>query len=162
MHVMPPTTQNTAGGSRRRRGLLASLAVTTLAVGVLAAAPAQAEPITVDILGINDFHGRLEADTGTNTTIAGAAVLAGKVDELRAKNANTLFVSSGDNVGASTFTSFIQDDKPTLDALNAMKLDVSAPGQPRVRPGPGRLRRPHRAGQHVRLHQREHLQHRDR
>ncbi|MCX7523008.1 ExeM/NucH family extracellular endonuclease [Microbacterium sp. STN6] len=81
-------------------------------------------PIAIDVLSINDFHGRLEAGGASG----GAAVLAGAVDQYRAANPNTLFVSAGDNIGASTFTSFIQQDKPTLDALNAMKLDASALG----------------------------------
>lgn len=80
--------------------------------------------VEIDLLGINDFHGRLEADGVT----AGAAVLAGAVDAYRAQNANTLFVSAGDNIGASTFTSFVDEDQPTLDALDAMELDVSAIG----------------------------------
>lgn len=81
-------------------------------------------PVAIDLLAINDFHGRLEASGASG----GAAVLAGAVDQFRAKNPNTVFVSGGDNIGASTFTSFIQKDKPTLDALNAMKLDVSSLG----------------------------------
>ncbi|MEO6943078.1 MAG: ExeM/NucH family extracellular endonuclease [Lacisediminihabitans sp.] len=81
-------------------------------------------PVNIDIMTINDFHGRLEA----SKPAAGAAVLGGMVDAYRAANPNTLFVSAGDNVGASTFTSFIQDDQPTLDALNAIGLDVSALG----------------------------------
>jgi 5'-nucleotidase len=81
-------------------------------------------PVSIDLLAINDFHGRLEP----SATSGGAAVLAGAVNQLRAKNPNTVFVSAGDNIGASTFTSFIQKDKPTLDALNAMKLDVSSLG----------------------------------
>ncbi len=80
--------------------------------------------VEIDLLGINDFHGRLEADGVT----AGAAVLAGAVDAYRADNASTLFVSAGDNIGASTFTSFVDEDQPTLDALDAMGLDVSAIG----------------------------------
>lgn len=80
---------------------------------------------TIQLLGINDFHGRLEA----NGTSAGAAVLAGAVDELSGKKKdNTLFVSAGDNIGASTFTSFSQQDTPTIDALRAGGLDVSAVG----------------------------------
>ncbi|ARC58118.1 Endonuclease YhcR [Frondihabitans sp. 762G35] len=82
------------------------------------------KPIGIDVVGINDFHGRLSE----SSPAAGAAVLGGMVDSYRKANPDTLFVSSGDNIGASTFTSFIQDDKPTLDALNAMKLDVSALG----------------------------------
>ncbi len=88
---------------------------------------ADAGPVTVDVLTINDFHGRLEAGTGTSA-VGGAAVLGGLVKQVEAENPNTLFVSSGDMVGASTFTSFIQQDKPTVDALNAMGLDVSALG----------------------------------
>ncbi len=81
--------------------------------------------VTIDLLGINDFHGRLEAD-GTNA--AGAAVLAGAVTTFKSTHPNTVFVSAGDNIGASTFTSFIQQDTPTLDALNAAGLQVSALG----------------------------------
>jgi 5'-nucleotidase len=85
---------------------------------------ADAAPVTIDLVGINDFHGRLEA----SSPAAGAAVLAGAVDSYRAANPNTLFVSAGDNIGASTFTSFIQQDVPTIDALNEMGLDASALG----------------------------------
>jgi len=81
-------------------------------------------PVDIDILSINDFHGRLEAAP----PIAGAAVLAGMVDAYRAANPNTVFVGAGDLIGASTFTSFIQNDEPTIDALNEMGLDASAFG----------------------------------
>ena len=91
---------------------------------ILVGIAAEAPPVTIDILGINDFHGRLEA----SPPAAGAAVLAGAVESYRAANPNTLFVSAGDNIGASTFTSFIQQDVPTIDALNAMGLDASAFG----------------------------------
>jgi 5'-nucleotidase len=108
--------------------LAAVTAATTLALGLTLAtsdiAAAAPSPVDIDILSINDFHGRLEA----SGTTAGAAVLAGAVDSFRTANPNTLFVSAGDNIGASTFTSFIQKDQPTIDALNAMKLDVSSVG----------------------------------
>lgn len=90
-----------------------------------AASAADGDPVTIDLYGINDFHGRIEAGS---SGVAGAAVLAGAIDQFRTANPNTLFVSAGDNVGASTFTSFIQHDDPTLDALNAAGLDVSALG----------------------------------
>ena len=38
------------------------------------------------------------------------------------------FAAAGDLIGASTFESFIQHDKPTIDALNAAGLEVSAVG----------------------------------
>ncbi len=59
---------------------------------------------------------------------AGAAVLAGAVKELRRENPKTVFAAAGDLIGASTFESFIQDDKPTIDALNEAGLEVSAVG----------------------------------
>ena len=80
--------------------------------------------VNVDILSVNDFHGRIEADRES----AGAAVFSCAVDSFRQQNPNTLFVSAGDNIGASTFTSFVADDEPTMDVLNAMALDVSALG----------------------------------
>ncbi|MFC4855303.1 ExeM/NucH family extracellular endonuclease [Actinophytocola glycyrrhizae] len=82
-------------------------------------------PVDLQILGINDFHGRLEPPSAG---VGGAAQLAGLVDQLREENPNTLFLSAGDNIGASTFVSAIDDDNPTLDALNLMGLDAAAVG----------------------------------
>ena len=50
------------------------------------------------------------------------------MEELKEENPNTLFVSAGDNIGASTFTSFSQQDTPTIDALGAAGLDASVVG----------------------------------
>ncbi|MFE6735711.1 ExeM/NucH family extracellular endonuclease [Microbacterium sp. NPDC057650] len=91
-----------------------------IVVGVSATQP----PISIDIATINDFHGRIEADGAAG----GAAVLAGAIKQVRDANPNTVFAAAGDLVGASTFTSFILDDNPTIDALNAAGLDVSATG----------------------------------
>ncbi len=87
--------------------------------------PAPPAPVDVQILGTNDFHGRLLAD-GANA--AGAAVLSGAVKQLRAQNPHTVFAAAGDLIGASTFESFIQNDEPTIAALNEAGLEVSAAG----------------------------------
>lgn len=79
----------------------------------------------IQVVGTNDFHGRILPSGGDS---AGAEVLSGALDELRADNPNTVFVAAGDLVGASTFESFIQNDQPTIDALNAAGLEVSAAG----------------------------------
>src|SRR5699024_10205498 len=86
--------------------------------------PGDGGEVDLDILSINDFPGRIEAGGDS----AGAAVLACAVEGFEEENPNTLFVSAGDNIGASTFTSFVADDEPTMDVLNAMDLDVSALG----------------------------------
>ncbi|HET9419949.1 MAG TPA: 5'-nucleotidase C-terminal domain-containing protein [Nocardioides sp.] len=87
-------------------------------------------PQQIQILATNDFHGRLVNEGAVNgtTSPAGAAVLSGAVKQLRAENPNTAFVAAGDLIGASTFESFIQQDVPTIEALNEAGLDVSAVG----------------------------------
>lgn len=118
----------TQGGRRRFLAAAAFVAVTAgTATSVAGSTPTQAQeaPITIQVLGTNDFHGRLRAD-GSNA--AGAAVLAGAVQQLRTAVPNTVFAAAGDLIGASTFESFIQRDKPTIDALNAAGLEVSAVG----------------------------------
>ena len=88
------------------------------------------DPIAkMQVLGINDFHGRLDpppADAAVQTSVAGR--LGGVVDQLRGELPNTAFVSAGDNIGASPFLSAVAQDNPTLDVLNTMGLDVSAVG----------------------------------
>ena len=76
------------------------------------------------MLGINDYHGRVKRDGAES----GAAVLAGAVKQLRNQNPDAVFAAAGDLIGASTFDSFIQNDEPTIDALNEARLKVSAVG----------------------------------
>ena len=98
-----------------------------VAAGLLpAAAPAMADSRDVTVIGINDFHGRLLPNASTGE--AGAAVMVGKIQALRATNPNMVFAAAGDLIGASTFESFVAQDKPTIDVFNAAGLDVSAAG----------------------------------
>ncbi|WP_082227275.1 bifunctional metallophosphatase/5'-nucleotidase [Demequina rhizosphaerae] len=101
----------------------AGLLAVALAVPAQAAEEGQTE---IQILGINDFHGRILPDAFGGS--AGAASLATAVDTLEDVYPNTVFAAAGDLIGASTFESFIAHDKPTIDVLNAMGLDVSAVG----------------------------------
>lgn len=109
------------------RSVALAAAISAAALAVFAN-PAQAEEgdTTIQILGINDFHGRLLPDA-TNGG-AGGASLVGAVEALSATHPNTVFAAAGDLIGASTFESFIQQDKPTIDVLNEAGLDVSAVG----------------------------------
>ncbi|RBP68189.1 2',3'-cyclic-nucleotide 2'-phosphodiesterase (5'-nucleotidase family) [Brevibacterium sanguinis] len=88
--------------------------------------PALAEPGTrVQLLGLTDFHGRI-VEAGTQ--------VASVVEEQRADflaeegAAGTALLSTGDNIGASTYVSSSQQDTPTLDVLNALGLQASAVG----------------------------------
>jgi predicted extracellular nuclease/2',3'-cyclic-nucleotide 2'-phosphodiesterase (5'-nucleotidase family) len=80
--------------------------------------------VDIDLVTVNDFHGRIEQATPSG----GIAALSSAVKQVRAENPNTVFAAAGDMIGASTFTSFIQQDNPTIDALNAAGLDVSSVG----------------------------------
>ena len=114
--------------SPRAAGRTAAVVSLALAIAPLSTGPAaaQAAPVELQIVGINDFHGHLDPGTGTAPSVAG--VLGGAVAALRAENPNTVFVSAGDNIGASPFISSSQRDEPTIDALNEMGLAVSAVG----------------------------------
>ncbi|ROP61018.1 bifunctional UDP-sugar hydrolase/5'-nucleotidase [Curtobacterium sp. ZW137] len=121
----------------RRRRLVSGAALATagvlVALSVPSAALAAEGDTTIDIYDVNDFHGRIAQSLSTpaprDGDAAGAAVLAGALEQLRGEDTSTsAFVSAGDNIGASTFESFIQQDQPTIDVLNAMDLSVSAIG----------------------------------
>lgn len=106
---------------------LVASTVLLVAAGVLpAATPALADSRDVTVVGINDFHGRLLPSASTGE--AGGAVMVGKINELRAANPHLVFAAAGDLIGASTFESFVQQDKPTIDLFNEAGLDVSAAG----------------------------------
>ena len=100
-----------------------------IVVGLDTDPAAPAGPVHLQLLSVNDFHGRLESPaTVDGQPVGGAAQLAGLVDQLRATNPNTLFVSGGDNIGASTFISAIDADNPTLDVLNEIGVAASTVG----------------------------------
>lgn len=111
--------------SARRRGSVALtvaglLAAPTAVVG-LTTAPANAAEVTINLLAINDFHGRM--NLGSDNTVK----FAGTVAQLETPG-NTMIVGAGDMIGATDFESGIQDDNPTIDVLNAIGLDASAVG----------------------------------
>jgi 5'-nucleotidase len=125
---------------RARRGLraltaAAGLGLVAAPLALITPAAHAAGPVEVNILGINDFHGRIKS----NGVEAGAAVLAGAVDQIRTAHPNTVFAAAGDLIGASTFESFIAHDKPTIDALNASGLEVSSVGNHEFDQGYGDL-----------------------
>ncbi|GAA2027589.1 hypothetical protein GCM10009720_04140 [Yaniella flava] len=75
---------------------------------------------TLTLLNINDFHGRVDHQVGMS--------LAATVEAERAENENNLFLSAGDDIGASLFVSSVQQDEPTIDYLNTLGLEASALG----------------------------------
>ncbi len=116
---------------------------------LLAAVPAQAQqpiapppaPVELTILAINDFHGNLRPPDGgiaiadpaggprkIRIAAGGAERLATLVQDLRASRRNSVFVAAGDLIGASPLLSALFRDEPTVEALSAMGLELSAVG----------------------------------
>jgi len=107
-----------------RRGTLLAAAAALVAAPlsvVPAASAAPEDQVKLTFLGINDFHGRIDANT---------VKFAGTVEQLRAAAGedSTVFVAAGDNIGGSLFASAVDQDNPTIDVLKALQLDNSAVG----------------------------------
>jgi 5'-nucleotidase len=84
-----------------------------------------AEPVELQILGINDFHGNLEAP---HPDIGGAAWLTAHLRNAEATAPHTAIVSAGDLVGASPLISSLFHDEPAIEAANLWGLDFAATG----------------------------------
>ncbi|MBA2417112.1 MAG: bifunctional metallophosphatase/5'-nucleotidase [Geodermatophilaceae bacterium] len=134
-----------------RRIPLTLAAVTGLLIAV-PLIPATAAPgdIDVQLLAVNDFHGRIEVQSGgdgelitdpgpdgeygtdddVSELVGGAANLATTLDQQAADfgSANSFFVGAGDLISASTFTSSVFLDEPTIEVLNALGMDYSSVG----------------------------------
>ena len=113
--------------------------------------------MSVQILGLNDYHGQLEAvepgrQLGRPDRLAdrhrhrtrrprrrvparrpaspagGTEYLATHVANLKATNPNTVFVSAGDLIGATPLLSALFHDEPSVEAFNIMGLDYNGVG----------------------------------
>ena len=87
--------------------------------------PLPAGTTPINILNINDFHGRIDTNgTGALGKNFACTLLTQKADLA----SNVLILGAGDLIGATPFTSAVQQDKPTIEYLNALGLDTSAVG----------------------------------
>ena len=138
---------------------LAALAALAIAVPAAQAAkpPKPSKDVSVQLLGINDFHGNLEPPTGSGGVITevaggtavpagGAVYLANQLRTLRQQNPNSLTVSAGDLIGASPLLSALFHDEPTIQAFNEMGLDLNAVGNHEFDEGVMELLRMQRGG----------------
>lgn len=97
---------------------------------------------SVQILGINDFHGQLDTSYIVNGKNAGgAAYLAAYIKKFRQKNKNTLLVHAGDAVGASSPVSALFEDQPTVEFLNLMHFNAGTLGNHEFDDGVHEMRR---------------------
>ncbi len=145
---------------RRRTPILVGLIVLLAALVVLAApAAAKKKPkpdppgqlVELQLLGINDYHGHLERVTpGTvdGAPAGGSEYLSAKLNELRQGKKYSLTVAAGDLIGGSPAFSGLFHDEPSVESLNAMKLDVSSVGNHEFDEGVTELLRMQNGGCH--------------
>jgi 5'-nucleotidase len=124
-------------------------------------AMAQAAPVEVRILAINDFHGYLQPPTGgirvtdpddktkkIAVPAGGAEHMATLVKQLREGAKNNIFVAAGDLIGASPFLSAMFHDEPTIESLSMMGLEVASVGNHEFDEGKDELLRMQNGGCH--------------
>jgi 5'-nucleotidase len=115
--------------------------------------------VAVRLIAFNDFHGHLEpgenvidvpdpTHPGRTARLrsGGAAYLATLIARLRAEQPHHLVVSSGDLIGASPLVSGLFHDEPTIEAMNAIGIDVNAVGNHEFDHGVAELTRIVRGG----------------
>jgi 5'-nucleotidase len=133
----------------KMRKAIAALAVASLAViaapsALAAPGPKEKEPklTTVKLLGFNDLHGHLEANTpGTisvacctptggpiNVPAGGAEYFATHLKALGSENPDTWILGAGDMIGASPLLSGLFHDEPAIEFMNYIGVDTVGVG----------------------------------
>ncbi|MET0523239.1 MAG: bifunctional UDP-sugar hydrolase/5'-nucleotidase [Nocardioides sp.] len=137
---MPSPARSSRGPRLLAAGVGTSLVAASLTV-LFTAPAANAAPVDLTLLTINDFHGRIIKDvaddpatptTNEDTATLSTVEFATTIENLRAAapggEANTVIVSGGDNIGASLFASAFAEDEPSVEVLNALEVRDTATG----------------------------------
>ncbi len=109
-------------------------------------APKTTDTVKVQVIGINDFHGALQAPG--DGKLGGIESIATLINQLRAENNKTIVVGAGDLVGASPLLSSMFYDEPTIEALSAIGMETSAVGNHEFDKGKEELLRKQNGGCH--------------
>ncbi|MGZ3099976.1 bifunctional metallophosphatase/5'-nucleotidase [Streptomyces sp. H62] len=116
----------------------------------------------VQLLSFNDLHGNLEPPAGSSGRVTevqpdgttktidagGVEYLATHLREARKGNRYSVTAAGGDMVGASPLLSGLFHDEPTIEALNALDLDVTSVGNHEFDEGAKELARLQNGGCH--------------
>ncbi|MFE9412654.1 bifunctional metallophosphatase/5'-nucleotidase [Streptomyces sp. NPDC006704] len=124
--------------------------------------PKPGRTVDVQLLSFNDLHGNLEPPAGSAGTVTerqadgttksvpagGMEYLAGSLRAARAGHPYSITAAGGDMIGASPLLSGLFHDEPTIEALNKLKLDVTAVGNHEFDEGATELTRMQNGGCH--------------
>ena len=110
-----------------------------------------AAPITVKVIGFNDYHGNLQTPGtfGVNTivpaaqrpAVGGAEFIAAYVARMKAQNPLNVVVGAGDFIGASPLISALFFDEPAVETLNKIGVEFNAVGNHEFDKGSRELKR---------------------
>ena len=135
---------------RRARFALAALSISVATTFALPANAADA-PITVKVIGFNDYHGNLQSPGtfGVNTitpaaqrpAVGGAEFIAAHVARMKAQNLLNVVVGAGDFIGASPLISALFFDEPAIETLNKIGVEFNAVGNHEFDKGSSELKR---------------------
>jgi 5'-nucleotidase len=121
-------------------------------------AVAPSTTLEIKLIAFNDLHGNLEPpklaitaptiDGSASVAVpaGGVAYMATAIATLKARNPLNAVVTAGDMIGASPLVSALFLDEPTIQAVNAMKIDFSAVGNHEFDKGQAELMRMQRGG----------------
>ncbi|MDB5971282.1 MAG: bifunctional metallophosphatase/5-nucleotidase [Hydrocarboniphaga sp.] len=117
------------------------------------------DPVPLQLLAFNDFHGNLNPPGGTirapdpadpSKTVSlpagGVEYLGTLVKQLKARNPRTTVVAAGDLIGASPLVSSLFHDEPTVESLNQLGLEYSSVGNHEFDDGSSELLRMQNGG----------------
>ena len=120
--------------------LLAGCATRRRRRAVPAAVAATAEPVEVQILAINDFHGNLEPpkiayrgerarrSARSRFPPAESPISPARPGPCAKGHPYSITVSAGDIIGASPLVSALYLDEPTIDAMNLLGIELNSVG----------------------------------
>jgi 5'-nucleotidase len=118
------------------------------------------QPLDVQVLAFNDFHGHLQSDSPGTVVVpdpadstrsltiraGGAAYLSTRLQQLRAEVANTVVVSTGDSIGAAPLVNTLFSEEPAIEVKNLMGVDLGIVGNHEFDQGRAELDRIMRGG----------------
>lgn len=120
---------------------------------------AETANIKVQLLGLNDLHGRInneydELDVNFDDTVdaeglfGGLQYVASYFEKLEAEQPNTLIVHAGDMIGGSELISGAFQDEPVVEIMEEMGFDVGTVGNHEFDEGIAELKRMIEGGAH--------------
>lgn len=136
--------------------LLAGAVTASMALAPFTAQAADEDNVEVQLLFMNDLHGKINYESSDNDvdgdgevdSVGGMPHLASYLEQREAENENTLLLHSGDMIGGSPLVSAYFQDEPTVEIMEEMGFDVGTLGNHEFDEGVEEMLRMINGGEH--------------